>query len=792
MISKKAYQFLLIFIVILGGIALYVVLANGFIKNTFFEGELRCESLNSGWERIYKDGSRESVTLPSSLKSEDGFITLEAVLPEIEEDGMYISVYGLQQDVAVFIDDELRTIYVNSRAVGYDGLGSDGNLQARDGRPSANAYLFCMVGTADSGSVMRIEMYSNAFYDRNAGEIFLGDQLGIWIHYFARRMAVVIAALTMTFIAAITMIMLAIYSLKAKIRSPLVYLLTGVLVIGCWKFLDNPVDNPFRQFIFNDDGSAQNAAYVMENFMIIPILCYIDSIQDGRYHKIFSAAEWISVMSGLVAVVLDITEIVYYSQYEPVLVTVVILSICLIVFSLIMDIVRKRVSGYLLVVSSLGFLALTGIMEVVALYYTSFNMFSGSVVYGLLVVMIMAILNTCIELSTARAEVTAATRASEEGRRFLSGMSHEIRTPVNTILGMNEMIRRETANDLVLEYSMDLSNAGNTLVALIDDIIDFTRMENGRIEMNENPYQTASLFNDVCVLMERSAADKKLDFNLNISSDIPAGLCGDVSRIRQIMLNILTNAVKYTEKGSVTMEARGDYRDERFIFSFSVTDTGMGIKKEEMQYIFDAYSRADEGRNNSIEGTGLGLAITKRLVETMNGEILAESVYGEGSTFTVRIPQKVSDPRPMGEFVRTSMSRVRDRDALAAFRAQGKRILAVDDNMTNLVVFRGLLKHSRMRIDIATSGRDALKMLAENDYDLVFMDHMMPGLDGVETLRLLRAEENNRNSETPVVVLTANVISGAEQMYLGEGFAAYLAKPIAHAKLTAVLQNYLR
>ena len=791
MIRKHPYILLGVFLALLAGAILFIAVAGNREQSHLFEGQLRCESLDSDWERVYYDGRRESVTLPSSLETEDGFIVLETRLPRIEEDGMNLSFYCLQQDAAVYVDDELRTWYVESLVEDVSRMPSGGHLKARNGRPSANIYVFTDLYKKDSRATLRIEYYSSAFYDRNAGEVFIGDQLGIWKHYFDRRIGVVAADITMAAIAAIAMVMMIIYSVRTKHRMSLAYLLTGVLMIGLWKFTDNSVDNPFRQFIFRDNAAVQNASYMMEYFMLVPVLCYLDRLQKGRYHRIYAVVGWIDVVSALMAVVLDASETLYYSQFEPVLILMVGVCILTIFVSLFLDIKKGFAKEYTPVVVSLFFLTLTGVMELVALYDARFRAFTGFVVYGLLVIVVAAILDTCVELSRARAEVTAANRASEEGMRFLSGMSHEIRTPVNTILGMNEMIRRETANEQVMEYSMDISNAGNTLVSLIDDIIDFTRMEAGGFEINEAPYQPSSLFNDVCVLTERSASDKKLEFSLNISPKIPAGLCGDVSRIRQIMLNIVTNAIKYTNEGRVILEVRGNERDGLFIFSFSVTDTGIGIREEDIRDIFEAYSRADESQNARIEGTGLGLAITKRLVDSMHGEIHVDSVYGRGSTFTVRIPQKISDPRPMGEFVRSSVSRIRDRDALAAFRAQGKRILAVDDNMTNLIVFRGLLKRSRMRIDIATSGMEALKMLSENDYDLVFMDHMMPGLDGVETLRELRAETDNRNHDTPVIVLTANVISGAEQMYMSEGFAAYLSKPIAPARLVDVLQKYL-
>ncbi|MBQ7557918.1 MAG: response regulator [Lachnospiraceae bacterium] len=787
MITGKIRIKTAVILAIMAFITVYAFISGAMAKEYHFDDQLRCTGIDEGWEQLFSDGRREPVKLPSSLDTEEGLIVLEGTLPVIRDDGMYISVYCLQQDMALFIDDEPRACYVDGRTV----TPPAGHLKARTGRPSANVYVFAGVNASDSGKKVRIEYFSTSFFNRNAGEVFIGDQLGIWQHYFDRKIFLLTAILTMTVIAAIAAFMLILYSVRTQNRMNLSFLLTGVFMIGLWKFLDNPIDNPFRQFIFIDSPSIQNAAYVIEYFMIIPVLCYVDGIQKKRYHRLFAIEEWVMVASGATAAALDTFRILYLSQYEPILIASVIISVLSIFISVFLDFRKHLVHEYRMIVHSLIFLSLTAVTEVLALYFPAFSGFSGSAVYGIMVVMVTSILYTCVELSLARAETTAAVRSSEEGKRFLSGMSHGIRTPVNTILGMNEMIRRDSSNKQVLEYSTDIANAGNTLVSLIDDIIDFTKMETGKLEINEAPYQPASLFNDICVLTERIAEDKKLEFRLDISPDIPSGLVGDVSRIRQIMLNIMSNAIKYTSKGRVTLKAWGNENKDGYLFCFSVTDTGAGIKSDDIDHIFDAYSRVDESANARIEGTGLGLTITKRLTDSMRGEISADSIYGSGSVFTVKLPQKISDHRPIGEFRRSSVSRTRDEDSLASFRAQGKRLLAVDDNTTNLMVLRGLLKRSRMRIDVTTSGSEALKMLAQNDYDLVFMDHMMPEQDGVETLKILKSDENNRNYSTPVVVLTANVISGAEQMYMDAGFAAYLSKPIAPAKLAAILQQYL-
>ena len=387
----------------------------------------------------------------------------------------------------------------------------------------------------------------------------------------------------------------------------------------------------------------------------------------------------------------------------------------------------------------------------------------------------------------------AAVRANEAKSEFLANMSHEIRTPLNAILGMNEMIMNEEISPTAMQYSQDIFNAGQTLLAIINDILDFSKIESGKMEIVPVTYELSSVLNDVINMVTRKIEDKRLKLFTDVATDIPSQLFGDEVRIRQILLNIVNNAVKYTREGSVTIKVDWDHLDDVKIYlRISVTDTGIGIRKEDQEKLFKGFQRVDMVNNRNIEGTGLGLAITKRLVEQMDGLIAVKSVYGEGSTFTVILPQVVMNDEPMGDFVsayqRMKHNNVQKRDE---FTAPDARVLIVDDNRVNLTVAKGLLKGTQAQVDTAESGLQALDMIRTNKYHIIFLDHMMPELNGIETIKRMRMQEENMSRDAAVIALTANAVSGSREMYMVSGFTDYLSKPIDVVRYLELLRRYI-
>ncbi|HAF26017.1 MAG TPA: hypothetical protein DCG85_01745 [Lachnospiraceae bacterium] len=371
-------------------------------------------------------------------------------------------------------------------------------------------------------------------------------------------------------------------------------------------------------------------------------------------------------------------------------------------------------------------------------------------------------------------------------------MSHEIRTPINAILGMNEMILRECDDPTILSYARDIESAGRSLVSLINDILDFSKIEAGSIDISNAAYSVSGLISDVCNMLRVRYASSSIGFIVKVDPTLPKRVIGDEMRIRQVMINLLNNAFKYTNDGSVTLSVKRDDNAKGFILVIEVTDTGIGIKEEDMDKLFGTFVRLELERNKSIEGSGLGLAITKNLVERMGGEVSVKSTYGKGSTFKIAIPQKVVDNDFIGEFSEDkkdefpALKQKRD-----SFVAKDASILVVDDTPINLKVISRLLRHTQINVDTCKSGKEAIELSAGKKYDIIFLDYRMPEMDGVETLKEIKKDTQGINHDTPVIVLTANALSGARERFLADGFDDYLSKPVEAAFLEEMILEYL-
>lgn len=388
-------------------------------------------------------------------------------------------------------------------------------------------------------------------------------------------------------------------------------------------------------------------------------------------------------------------------------------------------------------------------------------------------------------------ELLAANHAKST---FLANMSHEIRTPINGIIGMDTMLLRECEdNETLREYGRNIQSASQSLLSIVNDILDISKIESGKLEIIPVEYELFSVLNDCYNMTASRAAEKGLEFSISINPSMPSGLYGDEVRVRQIINNLLSNAVKYTNEGSVELNV--DYegkRDAFLVLVITVRDTGIGIKKEDIDRLFESFTRVDEKKNRNIEGTGLGLNLTKNLVEMMGGEISVSSVYGQGSTFQARIQQHIRNHEPMGDFAKRYHEQMeRENLETQLVYAPDARILVVDDVPMNLLVAKGLLKYTAVTVDTAESGIEALDKIQKDKYDLIFMDHLMPVMDGVECFHQMREMENHPNITTPVIILTANAILGARDEYMQTGFADYLSKPIQEKELNAVLLKYL-
>ena len=392
------------------------------------------------------------------------------------------------------------------------------------------------------------------------------------------------------------------------------------------------------------------------------------------------------------------------------------------------------------------------------------------------------------EKKVLKLEKDAADASNKAKSDFLANMSHEIRTPMNAIIGMDEMILRTKPSDPVRKYAIDIQSAGKTLLSIINDILDLSKIESGRMELIPVEYRFSSVMNDVVNMTIKKAQDKGLAYTITVSEDIPSVMLGDEIRIRQIMLNLINNAIKYTVEGSVNIDV--SYKTETNMLQIIVSDTGIGIKDEDLGRLFGSFERLEEDKNRNIEGTGLGLNITRRLVNMMDGKIEVKSKYGEGTTFTAVVKQTIVDRSPVGDFAQNLLRMQEHTEGYRpSLTAPAARVLVVDDNDMNLEVIAGLLEDTRIRVTTAESGKECLELLQDAAFDVIFLDQMMPGMSGVKTLQEMRSRR--LANDTPVIALTADAIVGAKDTYLKEGFTDYLSKPVMYEALEKILFKYI-
>ncbi|MCR5596708.1 MAG: response regulator [Lachnospiraceae bacterium] len=433
------------------------------------------------------------------------------------------------------------------------------------------------------------------------------------------------------------------------------------------------------------------------------------------------------------------------------------------------------------------------------------------VIFTIMVILIVSYEHKNIAKEELEMAKFSAERSNAAKSEFLANMSHEIRTPINAVLGMNEMLLAESLNardnlpedrDEIVKifsnlcnYSGNIDSAGKNLLSIINDILDFSKIEAGKMEIVNSDYKLSSVLNDVSNMISFKAKSKGLSYEVDIDRTLPDGLKGDEVRIRQVITNLLNNAVKYTEKGFVTLSVAADRNmgcDDMILIVISVKDTGMGIKDEERDKLFKKFERMDIEKNSSIEGTGLGLAITGSLVDMMDGTIEVDTEYGKGSTFTIKLPQKVVSKEPIGDFREKYKKSI---SAMSASKetlsAEGACILVVDDTAMNLTVVKGLLKKTGIKIDTASGGEASIVMARENKYDIILMDQRMPEMDGTTAMNRIKEDPDSLNAGTPFICLTADAISGARERYISEGFDDYLTKPIVSSDLKEKLRVFL-
>ncbi|MBR6642327.1 MAG: response regulator [Lachnospiraceae bacterium] len=750
----------------------------------FFLGEIllpaeettteNCTLFQAEWVRLLPNGETVAVDVPGECEAQAGeVVRLKTKLPMNQEDTWFCT-RSSQQDVRIFVDGELRKEYTTKDSRPF-------------GKNSASTYVFFYITEEDAGKELIVETVSWSSYAGVINEFLMGERHDIWQHLFGRYAIRTLIAFFLLILSVITVVLSLLVRLLYKNEMEILYLGLGLLLASFWMFAESKL----RQYFLPNISVACSVGFFVTMLLPYPFAIYINLIQKRRYQKIYKGIAICVVANSIIATTLQVLNIKEFMETLVISHIIIGFGVIASVFTIILDIKKKKINDYKEV--AVGF---TGFM-VAALYevylvYVKISHYDGvPLCMGLCFLLFMAGLKTGRDMQKAEKEKQRVILAGESKTKFLANMSHEIRTPINTIIGMNEMVLRENQNEIVQEYSVNIKNASQLLLGLINDILDFSKIEAGKMALTEEEYSVSGLLSIVAQGLKFKTESKNLQMKLEIEETLPSILLGDEIRIRQILNNLLSNAVKYTKEGTITLSVKGIWEEEKFSLVLSVADTGQGIRKEDMERLFDSFHRLEEKRNRFIEGTGLGLNITRQLAELMGGTIEVQSEYGKGSCFTVCLPQQVVDSTPIGTLESACRKTESEEKNTNTLYAPTACVLAVDDNEMNRSVLKALLLRTGIQLDLASGGLEGLELCRKKQYDLIIMDHMMPAPDGIETLHMLRAEKQNKNTDTKVLVFTANAISGSAQQYIEEGFTDYISKPIVSSELEKMLLKYL-
>lgn len=739
--------------------------------------EQDCQVFEAQWYQELENGERIAVEVPGSVPAEFGeLVTLVTTLPEDLLSDDVICFRPIWQDVDIYVGGELRVSYSTEETRPF-------------GLNSAFKYVFLELEEADAGKELRYCFSSNSKYTGVMRACYIGNRTGIWTQFIQEFGLRSVIAITLLLLSIACIIVCAIFKVSYKKGLPLAYLGWTVFLCALWILSETE----FRQLIIKNVSVLTNCTYLCLMLLPFPIVIYINEIQNGRYKKIYTAPLIYSTVILVAGMVLQVTDTMQFVQQLPYIHVGIIWSTISVITTITIDVFTKKIGEYLPVSIGVYGMLFTAVVEMV-LYYMDMGISLGTVLLiGLLFLLIMAVIKTGQDLFRSEKNRQQAVMAKDAQAKFLASMSHEIRTPINAVIGMNEMILREGDNEAVMEYARNIQSASNMLLGLVNDILDLSKIESGQLELIADNYSLLPLIKDEVLLLNARAVGKPISTHIDINPNLPSMYYGDELRIKQILTNLLSNAVKYTKEGTVSLNVSFKLLDEETAeLCFKVSDTGVGIKNEDLPKLFDSFARFELNKNRNIEGTGLGLNIAKQLVDLMQGSIMVESEYGKGSTFTVTIPQRIIDKQPVGNIGGSILSihKLEEKTEIL-FTAPKASILVVDDNAMNLSVIKALLKRTGIKVDTAISGEECLTLSKLRHYNIILMDHMMPEMDGVETLRRLRTDNSNANQKTTVIVLTANAIAGCREQYMEYGFDDYISKPVQADRLDAILMQYL-
>ena len=767
-------------IIITCGLILYIFVVGVMIYGENFWPDERnytdfsLEDYSDGWQRLDADGSYKDIVVPGEYEmSVSDRLVIQKKITGVFADRLYVSFDSEKQDVYAYIDDKLV----------YEYSTKDTRMF---GNNSPGALMFIPVKKADEGKMLRVEFIGNNNYSGVLDKISIGTQLGITQDLFEKEKLSLFLAGLLIMLGLIAFIIGVMVKLSYNKTLPLFYAGWGVMCAGLWALSESTT----RQFIAPNFSLISYITYI--SLMMLPFVMsmYFDRLQECRYRIFYMISEVLTIFVGYLGIVLQFFNKTDLSGVLPFAFIGILLAIGIFIVTLISDFIQ----GYIkrLLPETVGIIGamIAGVVQIIAYKNHPTSMNRVIILFGLLFMIVMSYIKSLSNVRIMERDMYAAVQAQEASTAFLTRMSHEMRTPINAILGMNKMILRESKEENILDYARDVNGAGNYLLSIVNEVLDLAKVNAGKIEIEEEDYELLDMVRECYALVRPRAKASRLAFEVDMSDVLPSVLRGDKERIIQVITNLLTNAVKYTPEGRITLSVNGKIFEGRLLLIVKVADTGIGVEEENIPYLFDSFRRVNEFQHKKIEGTGLGLTITKQLIDLMDGSISVESEVGKGTTFTVVIPQEIRSIEPCGVFSMGPNGDRRVADRHEVFDILGK-ILVIDDVAINLRVFSMLLKNTDIVVDTAISGAEAIEKIKSTKYDMIFIDHLMPGMDGVELKGILDSLESNPNKDTPLIMQTANAVVGAKEEYERLGFDDYIEKPIKEEELRKLLRKYI-
>lgn len=773
--KQKSQKYLYFYIPVSIVLVLVVVFQIIFPKESSFKRQ-KTEVFPSQWQLIGADGTDTPISVPGKYQVETGTpMVIETVIPETVTDGIFGCFRASQQDICIYVNGVLRHVFDTRETRVLD-------------RNSPSAFIMWEFFKEDAGKTLRIELISFTSFSGTINEIRWGTHFDLWYDLIKANILELIFVAFMFILSIVIIVASRILRKNFNMERSLEFL--GWITL--FSTLVTVSESQVRQLFARNLSVFSDCTYYFCPLLLLSIILFLNEIQQHRYSKRYTYLCILTLCSIPVFPLLSILHIMELFTSIWVLVILVAVVLVVLILSLIQDLKSGEIEDYTGICVALIFFVIVSVLgHVIVNILDVMDSVGIFFLVGLLSLLWATLLRTIRNVQNISRDRAKAIYEREAKDRLFANISHELRTPLNSVLVTNEMIRRDCKDPTIRTYAETIEYSGNMLLGLINDVLDFSKAESGKLRINPVEFFTSDLISDSIRMIDESVTKKGLEFQKEIDENLPRKFFGDDIRIRQIIINLLSNAVKYTKKGSITYVVTGQKTDEKtFDLDISVTDTGQGIKSENISHLFESFTRFDEGKNKYIEGTGLGLSITKQLVDLIGGSIDVSSTYGAGSTFHVIIPIKIIDNSPMGP-LESAVEATHHQSETYSFKAPGAKILAVDDNPINLAVLKGLLRDTEIEVTTAISGAECIQKCHDTKFDLILMDHMMPEMDGVETLHNLRASTDDLNSFTAVAVLTANAYGDVREQYLSEGFIDYISKPIDISKLYRTLARLI-